>query len=148
MAYAILGQRETVLTSRLNSYQLREMQVDDIQNSLALDQTDLQRQLSASAEGQASELGDLYGELADLTSDSEVARNRINAEINEIKEYYTGIEEDINQQVYAVQMKENIYDMEKGRLETQIEKVNKEMETVEKALSAGIEQATPNYGGQ
>lgn len=148
MSYAILAQRDTVLTSRCNSYQLREMQVDDVQNSLASDQLQLQRQLSSTSEAQANELATLYGELAEVTSEDESARASINAQINQVKEYYTAIEEEINQDVYAVSIKENIYEMEKGRLETQISKIEKEMETVEKALSSAIERATPQYDGR
>lgn len=148
MGYAILGQRATVLTSRCNSYQLREMQVDDIQNGLAKDQIDLQRQLSSNSEAQANELAGLYSRLADVTSDDDAERARINAEINEVKEYYTAIDEEINQEVYSVSIKENTYEMEKGRIETQISKIEKEMETTEKALSSAIERSTPQYDGR
>lgn len=156
MGYAVFAQRKVVLTSRLNSHQLREMMVDDIQNSLSTDKLQLQRQLSAEMEGQSSELGSAYEALATIPSDDDASiefngeqmnRDNLNAEINRIKEYYAGIEEDINQQVYAVSLKENIYDMEKNRLETQITKIEKEYENIEKSESSAIERSTPQYDG-
>lgn len=156
MGYAVFAQRKVVLTSRLNSHQLREMMVDDIQNSLSTDKLQLQRQLSAEMEGQSSELGSAYEALAEIGSDDNstvsfngvnMTRDNLNAEINRIKEYYAGIEEDINQQVYAVSLKENIYDMEKNRLETQISKIEKEYENIEKSESSAIERSTPQYDG-
>ena len=156
MGYAVFAQRKVVLTSRLNSHQLREMIVDDIQNTLSTDKLQLQRQLSAESEGQANELGNAYSALAEIGSDdgdttsyngTQMTRDQINAEISRIKEYYAGIEEDINQQVYAVSAKENIYEMEKNRLETQISKIEKEYENIEKSESSAIERSTPQYDG-
>lgn len=156
MGYAVFAQRKVVLTSRLNSHQLREMIVDNIQNKLSTDQLQLQRQLSSEMEGQSSELADAYTALSEIGSEDgattsyegrQMTRDQINAEINRIKEYYTGIEEDINQQVYAVSLKENIYEMEKNRLETQITKIEKEYENIEKSESSAIERSTPQYDG-
>lgn len=151
MGYAVFAQRKVVLTSRLNTYQLMEMQLDDKQYALATDQTDLQRQLSSINQAQSSELSGLYDSLSKLTSDEDTIdgsnRDQITAQIDSVKNTYAGYEEAINQEIYELAEKENQIEMEKNRLETQITKIEKELETIEKSEASAIERANPQYDG-
>ena len=150
MGYAVFAQRKVVLTSRLNAYQLMEMQLDDQQYALATDQTQLQTQLSYINESQSSELSGLYESLTTLTTENDPDGNdraQINAQIESVKNTYSGYEEEINQQIYELSEKENRIEMEKNRLETQIAKVEKELETIEKSEASAIERANPQYDG-
>lgn len=151
MGYAVFAQRKVVLTSRLNTYQLMEMQLDDRQYALATDQTDLQRQLSSINQAQSSELSGLYDSLSQITSDQDTVdgsnRDQITAQIESVKNTYAGYEEAINQQIYELAEKENQIEMEKNRLETQITKIEKELESIEKSEASAIDRANPQYDG-
>lgn len=147
MGYAVFAQRKVVLTSRLNTYQLMEMQRDDEQFKLATDQTYLQRELSSISQGQSGELSELYNDLSKLGSSDDAARASKQAEIESVKQKYSGMEDEINQQIYELSAKENAIEMEKKRLETQIAKIEKELETIEKSESSAIDRANPKYDG-
>lgn len=147
MGYAIFSHRKVTLTSRLNFRQLDEMKIDDIQYKLASNQLELQRQLSSSGQAKSTELSEQYTLLAGIGSDDTAGREAIETEIARITEYYDSVEQDINTQVYDLQAKENIYEMEKKRLETVITKIEKELENIEKSEASAIERANPKYDG-
>ncbi|MGM9994684.1 MAG: hypothetical protein ACI37R_08165 [Candidatus Avigastranaerophilus sp.] len=151
MGYAVFAQRKVVLTSRLNTLQLMEMQMDDKQYRLATDTTQLQQQLSAIHQAQSNELSGLYDLLSATTSDQDSTegsdREQISAEIESVKNKYQGYEDEINEQIYDLSAKENSIELEKKRLETQITKVEKELENIEKSEASAIERANPKYDG-
>lgn len=150
MGYAVFAQRKVVLTSRLNSMQLMEMQLDDRQYALATDTIDLQSQLSSISEAQSSELSELYKTMSSYTTENDPdgsQKSALQSEIESVKNKYSGWEEEINQEMYSVSTKENAIEMEKKRLETQITKVEKELETIEKSEASAIERANPKYDG-
>ena len=141
MGYAVFAQRKVVLTSRLNSYQLQLMQMDDRQFALATDGTDLDMQLSSINQAQSTELSDLYKSLTGADNDD--AKDEIRAQIEEVKNKYATWTEEINQENYELSQKENMIEMQKKRLETQITKISQELEAVEKAEQDGIQRANP-----
>lgn len=145
MGYAVFAQRKVVLTSRLNSYQLQLMQMDDRQFALATDGTDLDMQLSSINQAQSTELSDLYKSLTGADNDD--AKDEIRAQIEEVKNKYATWTEEINQENYELSQKENMIEMQKKRLETQITKISQELEAVEKAEQDGIQRANPKYSG-
>ncbi|MBQ4123187.1 hypothetical protein IJD44_05650 [bacterium] len=145
MGYAVFAQRKVVLTSRLNSYQLQLMQMDDRQFALATDGTDLDMQLSSINQAQSTELSDLYKSLTNADNDD--AKDDIRAQIEEVKNKYATWTEEINQENYELSQKENMIEMQKKRLETQITKISQELEAVEKAEQDGIQRANPKYSG-
>lgn len=145
MGYAVFAQRKVVLTSRLNSYQLQLMQMDDRQFALATDGTDLDMQLSSINQAQSTELSDLYKSLT--VADNDDAKDEIRAQIEEVKNKYATWTEEINQENYEISQKENMIEMQKKRLETQITKISQELEAVEKAEQDGIQRANPKYSG-
>ena len=150
MGYAVFAQRKVVLTSRLNTLQLMEMQMDDKQYRLATDTIQLQQQLSAIHQGQSDELSGLYERLSQNPTDQDpegTNRDAINAEIESVKNTYQGYEDEINEQIYDLSAKENSIELEKKRLETQITKVEKELENIEKFEASAIERANPKYDG-
>ena len=98
MGYAVFAQRKVVLTSRLNSYQLQLMQMDDRQFALATDGTDLDMQLSSINQAQSTELSDLYKSLTGADNDD--AKDEIRAQIEEVKNKYATWTEEINQENY------------------------------------------------
>ncbi len=148
MGYALFAQRKLVLDAQLNSAQLQQTQRSNEQFKLATDTLSLEQQLSSLTASQAFELSALYEQLAEVqgTNISD-ARARIQADIEALKQIHTAEQDLINRQVYLVGVKEAAIEMEVKHLDTQVTKLQKELEAVEEAEGKAIDRATPKFNG-
>ena len=56
-------------------------------------------------------------------------------------------QENINNQIYQVGIKENAIEMEVKSLDTEVTALQKQLESVEQAEGQAINRATPKFGG-
>ena len=145
MGYALFAQRKLVLDSQLNSAQLQQTQRTNEQFSMANDNLGLQRQLSSLQVAQATELASLYEELADETDSQR--REQIQSDIRTMEANHKLQQENINNQIYEVGIKENAIEMEVKSLDTEVTALQKQLEGVEQAEGQAINRATPKFGG-
>ena len=145
MGYALFAQRKLVLDSQLNSAQLQQTQRSNEQYSMANDKMGLQRQLSSLQVAQATELASLYQELAGATDDQQ--RQQIEGDIADMEADHKLQQENINNQIYEVGIKENAIEMEVKSLDTEVTALQKQLEGVEQAEGQAINRATPKFGG-
>ena len=145
MGYALFAQRKLVLDSQLNSAQLQQTQRSNEQYSMANDKLGLQRQLSALQVAQGTELASLYEDLAGATDDQQ--RQQIEADIADMEADHKLQQENINNQIYEVGIKENSIEMEVKSLDTEVTALQKQLEGVEQAEGQAINRATPKFGG-
>ena len=148
MGYALFAQRKLVLDAQLNSAQLQQTQRSNEQFKLATDTLSLEQELSSLTASQAFELSALYEQLATVQgTDISDARARIQADIEALKQIHTAEQDLINRQVYLVGVKEAAIEMEVKHLDTQVTKLQKELEAVEEAEGKAIDRATPKFNG-
>ena len=145
MGYALFAQRKLVLDSQLNSAQLQQTQRSNEQYALANNKLGLQRQLSALQVSQATQLADLYKQLAEAPDSS--ARSDIEGRIAVMEADHKLEQENINNQIYAVGIKENAIEMEVKALDTEVTALQKQLEAVEEAEGKAIDRATPKFNG-
>ena len=145
MGYALFAQRKLVLDSQLNSAQLQQTQRSNEQFALANDNLGLQRELSALQVAQATELAGLYERLAETTDSQD--RERIQSDIRTMEADHKLQQEDINNQIYLVGIKENAIEMEVKALDTEVTALQKQLEAVEEAEGKAIDRATPKFNG-
>ena len=145
MGYALFAQRKLVLDSQLNSAQLQQTQRSNEQFALANNKLGLQRQLSALQVAQGTELAELYQELASETDSGE--RAQIEADIQTMEAAHAREQENINNQIYLVGIKENAIEMEVKALDTEVTALQKQLEAVEEAEGKAIDRATPKFNG-
>ena len=145
MGYALFAQRKLALDSQLNSAQLQQTQRSNEQFSMANDNLSLQRQLSSLQVAQATELASLYEELADETDSQR--REQIQSDIRTMEADHKLQQENINNQIYQVGIKENAIEMEVKSLDTEVTALQKQLESVEQAEGQSINRATPKFGG-
>ena len=144
MGYALFAQRKLVLDSQLNSAQLQQTQRSNEQFALANNKLGLQRQLSALQVAQGTELAELYQELASADSSQ---RAQIEADIQTMEAAHAREQENINNQIYVVGIKENAIEMEVKALDTEVTALQKQLEAVEEAEGKAIDRATPKFNG-
>ena len=145
MGYALFAQRKRVLDMQLNTVQLMQTQRSNEQYALATQTLGLNQQLSSLQASQAGDLAEKYSELAEASNDE--ARNRIQAEIQEIELEHQREQESINNQIYQVSVKENAIEMEVKRLDTMVTTLQQQLKAVEEAEGSAIERATPKFAG-
>ena len=145
MGYALFAQQKVSLTGQINSISLQQTQRSNEQYNLATRSLSLQQKMSSLQVSQATELADLYSNLASA-SDS-VQRDNINAQIKAKENEFQAEQDDINRQIYLVNIKENAIEMEVKRLDTRLSALQKQLEAIEDAESDGIEKATPKFKG-
>lgn len=173
MAYALFAQEKITITSRYNSISLQQTQRSNEQYKLATNTLSLQQQMSSIQSAQSLQLSDLYKllsysgnndnpglnnadgdiatELNEIISkyrlDSAVTRDSVNAKINELQKGFDAELDQINRQIYLVEIKENAIEMEVKRLDTQLTSLQKQLEAIEDAESSGIDRSTPKFNG-
>ena len=167
MGYALFAQRKLVLDSQLNAAQLQQTQRSNEQYQLATKTLSLQQQLSSLQAAQAFELQPMYQELSNAGNNldqdkyknadgtlsdnyyKEIEQKRadINAKILSKQEKFKVEEDQINQQIYIVGVKENAIEMEVKRLDTQVTALQKQLEATEEAEGAAIDRANPKFKG-
>ena len=145
MGYALFAQRKIALDGQLNNAQLQQTQRSNEQYALATQTLSLQQQLTSMNASQSGELAELYGQLAEAST--EEARNRINAEIQQKENEFEQEVDSINREIYQVSVKENAIEMEVKRLDTMVTALQKQLEAVEEAEGAAIDRATPKFNG-
>ncbi len=145
MAYALFASRKLVLDGQLNNAQLQQTQRSNEQYNLATRNQNLQQQLTSMNVSQSGELAELYEQLSNATNTDE--RNSINAQIQQKELEYEKEIDDINRSIYEISIKENAIEMEVKRLDTQVTALQQQLQAVEEAEGAGIQRATPKYGG-
>ncbi len=145
MGYALFASRKLVLDGQLNNAQLQQTQRSIEQYNLATRNTGLQQQLTSLNTAQSQELAELYGELAE--GSSEEMRNATNALIKQKELEYEAEADEINREIYKISIKENAIEMEVKRLDTQVTALQKQLDAVEQAESDAIDRATPKFKG-
>lgn len=145
MGYALFANNKLVLNSELNTVQLMQTQRSDEQFALATQTMSLQRQLSARQSSQAGELSDLYDDL--VNAPDERSRQIIEWRIAQLELKHQRQLEAINNQIYAVGVKENAIELEVKALDTQVSVLQQKLEAVQQAEGKGIQNATPKFGG-
>lgn len=145
MSYALFAQRKLLLTAELNSKQMQVSQRSDDQFKLATRSTNLQQQLTSMSSSQSGELSALYAELSEAAGTED--RDRVNAEIQQKELEYQREQDEINRQVYQISVKENAVELERKRLETEVNVIQNQLEAVEEAEGDGINRATPKFSG-
>ena len=145
MGYALLAQRKLVSDSQLNSTMLQQTQRSNEQYQLAANTLSLQQRLGSLQASQADQLEKKYAELAEANDSDK--RASIQAEIESLQAGFKKEEDAINRQIYLTAVKENSIEMEVKRLDTQVSALQKQLEAIEQAESAGIDRATPKFNG-
>ncbi len=82
-----------------------------------------------------------------LDRGTNIDREKINAEIEEMKNKQQNELGKINNKIYEVGVKENAIELEVKRLDTLVDSTQKQLEAVEQAEGKAIERAVPKFQG-
>ena len=145
MGYALFAQQKISLTGQVNSVSLQQTQRSNEQYNIATRSLSLEQKMSSLQVSQATELADLYNDLA--SADGSDARAKIDAKISEKENEFQAEQDNINKQIYLVSIKENAIEMEVKRLDTRLSALQKQLEAIEDAEGDGIDKATPKFKG-
>lgn len=150
MGYALFTARKLSLTARLNACNAQLMlnadKANTITNSIFQQQSAINLQSSTQSQAAYQEYADIISSSQEQDDYDKVARTakaNLDAKLSSIS-LFTQMND---VQIQKLNQQQNLLDLERQRLETQLNAYQSELEKVEKAEETAIKNSAPKFGG-